>query len=94
MVQNTVRYRRLPPVFFSLLDSYREYLREPAAEFLGVMILIIFGNGVDCQVVLSANTTVASSPKGVSLLLNVSGTLADQIQIPGLSLAQLRVGCW
>ncbi|EPQ51046.1 aquaporin, partial [Gloeophyllum trabeum ATCC 11539] len=33
-----------------------EYLREPAAEFLGTMILIIFGTGVDCQVVLSGNT--------------------------------------
>ncbi len=36
------------------------------AEFFGVMILIIFGNGVDCQVVLSGNTGVSSSPKGVS----------------------------
>ncbi len=43
-----------------------EVLREPVAEFFGVMILIIFGAGVDCQVVLSANTGVASSPKGVS----------------------------
>lgn len=30
------------------------------------MILIIFGTGVDCQVVLSANPAVAPSPKGVS----------------------------
>ncbi|KAI0081664.1 aquaporin [Panus rudis PR-1116 ss-1] len=42
----------------------REWIKEPAAEFFGVMILIIFGNGVDCQVVLSQNTGVASSPKG------------------------------
>ncbi|KAI0690457.1 aquaporin [Cerioporus squamosus] len=48
----------------------REVLREPAAEFFGVMILIIFGAGVDCQVVLSANTGVASSPKGDYLSLN------------------------
>ncbi|TFK87343.1 hypothetical protein K466DRAFT_586474 [Polyporus arcularius HHB13444] len=40
----------------------REVLREPVAEFFGVMILIIFGAGVDCQVVLSGNTGVASSP--------------------------------
>ena len=45
---------------------YSELIREPAAEFFGVMILIIFGAGVDCQVVLSANTNVASTPKGVS----------------------------
>ncbi|KAI0632398.1 aquaporin [Trametes polyzona] len=48
----------------------REYLREPAAEFFGVMILIIFGAGVDCQVVLSADSRVASSPKGDYLSLN------------------------
>lgn len=40
-------------------------LREPAAEFTGVMLLIIFGTGVDCQVVLSSNPSVAPSPKGV-----------------------------
>lgn len=45
---------------------HSEIIREPMAEFFGVMILIIFGNGVDCQVVLSGNTAVASSPKGVS----------------------------
>lgn len=47
-----------------------EYIREPAAEFFGVMILIIFGAGVDCQVVLSSDTRVASSPKGVSASLS------------------------
>lgn len=35
------------------------------AEFTGVAVLIIFGAGVDCQVVLSSNTGVASSQKGV-----------------------------
>lgn len=57
-----------------VLTSYyhREWIHEPAAEFLGVFILIIFGNGVDCQVTLSgANTAVASSGKGVSLLLDI-----------------------
>lgn len=47
-------------------EPYREPIREYVAEFFGVMILIIFGAGVDCQVVLSGNTAVASSPKGVS----------------------------
>ncbi|EMD40099.1 hypothetical protein CERSUDRAFT_112306 [Gelatoporia subvermispora B] len=42
----------------------REAIKEPAAEFFGVMILIIFGAGVDCQVTLSANTGVAASQKG------------------------------
>lgn len=42
-----------------------EYIREPAAEFTGVMLLIIFGTGVDCQIVLSTNPGVSGSPKGV-----------------------------
>lgn len=41
-------------------------LKEPLAEFFGVMFIILFGAGVDCQVVLSGNPAVASSPKGVS----------------------------
>ncbi|KAG5643533.1 hypothetical protein DXG03_000725 [Asterophora parasitica] len=44
--------------------KYKQVLREPVAEFTGVMILIIFGAGVDCQVVLSTNPAVASSPRG------------------------------
>jgi len=34
------------------------------AEFTGVAILVIIGVGVNCQVSLSSNTGVASSPKG------------------------------
>ncbi|KAJ7644861.1 aquaporin [Roridomyces roridus] len=45
-------------------SRYRMCLREYVAEFLGVCILIIFGTGVDCQVVLSTATGVAASPKG------------------------------
>ncbi|KAI0712513.1 aquaporin [Earliella scabrosa] len=48
----------------------REVIKEPAAEFFGVMILIIFGAGVDCQTVLSTNTAVAASPMGNYLSLN------------------------
>jgi len=49
----------------------REYVREPAAEFLGTMILVIFGCGGSCQVVLSSSTAVSSTPKGDSLSLNL-----------------------
>ncbi|KAF8195403.1 aquaporin [Pholiota molesta] len=45
-------------------------IREPFAEFLGVAILIIFGNGVDCQVVLSGKTAVAAAAKGDYLSIN------------------------
>ncbi|CAA7262912.1 unnamed protein product [Cyclocybe aegerita] len=50
--------------------EWREYLREPFAEFLGVAILIIFGTGVVCQVFLSANTGVSATPRGDWLALN------------------------
>ncbi|THU91320.1 aquaporin-like protein [Dendrothele bispora CBS 962.96] len=33
-----------------------QWLREPAAEFAGVMILVIFGAGAGCQANLSTNT--------------------------------------
>ncbi|KAF7318245.1 hypothetical protein HMN09_00333000 [Mycena chlorophos] len=39
-------------------------LREPFAEFLGVAILVIFGSGVNLQVLLSSDNGVSSSPKG------------------------------
>ena len=45
-----------------------QILREAAAEFTGVMILVIFGTGVICQAVLSSNSAVAPAPKGVSAL--------------------------
>lgn len=58
-------------VLRSTIIRQRQIVREPAAEFLGVMILIIFGNGVDCQVVLSGNPGVASSSKGVCSLFRM-----------------------
>ena len=50
---------------------HRELIREPAAEMLGTMILTLFGTAGNCQVVLSANTGVASSPKGDYLSLAI-----------------------
>ncbi|KAF8334403.1 aquaporin-like protein [Amanita rubescens] len=50
--------------------KYRQIIREGAAEFLGVMILIIFGTGVVCQITLSANPNISPSPKGDYLSLN------------------------
>ncbi|KAF8345029.1 aquaporin-like protein [Amanita rubescens] len=50
--------------------KYRQIIREGAAEFLGVMILIIFGAGVVCQISLSANPKISPSPKGDYLSLN------------------------
>lgn len=60
------------------LISERYAIREPAAEFLGTMIFIIFGTGVNCQVFLSINPNVEVVPRGVSecyllFLSNVHG---------------------
>ncbi|KAG9096204.1 hypothetical protein FRC06_008911, partial [Ceratobasidium sp. 370] len=78
----------------------RAKLREPAAEFLGTMILIVFGTGVDCQVVLSGSTAVASSPKGEYLSISfgwavgtalgvwVSGGISGGHINPAVTLAQ------
>ncbi|KIK61299.1 hypothetical protein GYMLUDRAFT_243493 [Collybiopsis luxurians FD-317 M1] len=44
--------------------NYRQIIREIAAEFAGVMILVIFGTGAISQVVLSSDTSVVSTPKG------------------------------
>jgi len=63
------------------------------AEFLGVVILIIFGNGVDCQVVLSANQGVAPSPKGVSLMQPLASAIRDVPDIfTELSIYQFWMG--
>ncbi|OBZ68683.1 hypothetical protein A0H81_11172 [Grifola frondosa] len=61
-----VHYTRYP----NRWSRIREQLREPAAEFFGTMVLIIFGNGVDCQVVLSSHPSVAASPFGSYLSLS------------------------
>lgn len=41
-------------------------MREFIAEFAGVAVFLIIGTGVDCQVVLSTDTAIAPSPRGVS----------------------------
>lgn len=45
-------------------------MREYFAEFLGVAILIFFGNGVNNQVVLSGNTAVSPDQKGSYLSIS------------------------
>ena|ERR1700761_9065311 len=59
--------------------SNRELIREPAAEMLGTMILTLFGTAGNCQVVLSANTGVASSPKGDYLSLAIGWACGQSI---------------
>ncbi|CDO69991.1 hypothetical protein BN946_scf184973.g1 [Trametes cinnabarina] len=66
MEELTEHYTRYP----NRWSRYRDLIKEPVAEFFGVMILIIFGTGVDCQVILSRNTKVAAVPFGDYLSLN------------------------
>ncbi|KAG2151318.1 major intrinsic protein superfamily membrane channel protein [Suillus clintonianus] len=51
-------------------SRFRYAIREPAAEFLGTMIFVIFGTGVNCQVFLSMNPNVEAVPRGDFLSLN------------------------
>jgi len=50
----------------------RYVIREPAAEFLGTMIFVIFGTGVNCQVFLSIDPNVEAVPRGTFLSLNLA----------------------
>ncbi|KAB5593212.1 membrane protein [Ceratobasidium theobromae] len=75
-------------------------MREPVDEFLGTMILLVFGTGVDCQVVLSGNAAVSSSQKGgylsisfgwaigVALGVWVSGGISGGHLNPAVTLVQ------
>lgn len=58
------------PAFLIRLQDIRHAIREPMAEFFGVALLIIFGAGSACQVVLSTNPDVASSARGSFLSIN------------------------
>ncbi|KAK7059643.1 aquaporin-like protein [Favolaschia claudopus] len=54
----------IDPTHKNSLRRIRDMLREPVAEFLGVAILVIFGAGVNCSILLSTVPGVSSSPKG------------------------------
>ena len=47
----------------------RHTIREPAAEFLGTMVLVLIGTAGNAQGVLFSSTDVSSSPAGVSNIL-------------------------
>ena len=65
----TIRYFLIISVLLDFSSSWRNHCREPLAELLGVCVLIVFGTGVDCQVVLSTDTDVAPSHRGVCIFL-------------------------
>ncbi|KAK0443105.1 putative aquaporin 4 [Desarmillaria tabescens] len=97
--QSSHSLRDIPPKHddHNLWWKYRQILREPAAEFAGTMLLVIFGTGVNCQASLSTNSGVASSPKGdwgsstillaIALGAWVSGGVSDGHLNPAITLA-------
>ncbi len=52
--------------------KHRHEIRAPMAEFLGVAVFVAIGAGADCSVVLSTNSNVSSTPKGVSIYFSRS----------------------
>ncbi|KAF5095812.1 hypothetical protein D0Z00_003001 [Geotrichum galactomycetum] len=52
---NSYVYPSKGPSDLPLWPRIRHFLREPLAEFLGTMMIILFGDGVVAQVVLSKN---------------------------------------
>ncbi|KIM64401.1 hypothetical protein SCLCIDRAFT_114883 [Scleroderma citrinum Foug A] len=74
----------------------RACIREPLAEFLGTMILIIFGCGGNCQAVLSTNTASFLSLNfgwavGLGLGVWVSGGISGGHLNPAVTLALASV---
>lgn len=56
---------------------------EYAGEFFGIMILVLFGTGANCQVNLSANTNVSATPAGVNIILIFTTvTYCDDVAFP------------
>ncbi|KAH6910635.1 aquaporin-like protein, partial [Coprinopsis sp. MPI-PUGE-AT-0042] len=49
----------------------RAALREPMAEFIGAALILIFGAGAGCSVVLSGHPDVAGSSRGDWLSINI-----------------------
>ncbi|KAF9523232.1 aquaporin-like protein [Crepidotus variabilis] len=68
--QSSVTSKRFPSTIARLLkprkafNHIRHVLHQELAEFFGMTVFIFFGTAVNCQVVLSTNTGIASSPKG------------------------------
>jgi glycerol uptake facilitator-like aquaporin len=81
-----------------LITLSRYAIREPAAEFLGTMIFVIFGTGVNCSVFLSVDPNVEAVPRGVSrcyqrliFTIQAQGEIQYRISFRSI-LAGLQVG--
>ncbi|TFK73625.1 putative aquaporin 4 [Pluteus cervinus] len=65
----------------SLWSKYRDFAREPLAEFLGTAILVILGTGANCSTALSTSPKVASSPHGGALSGNIGWALGVSLGV-------------
>lgn len=54
-------------------SKLRPAIREPAAEFLGTMVLVLIGTAGNAQGVLFDSTNVSPSPAGVNVFLHRLG---------------------
>jgi len=72
MGKNTVEYHALIALPNNANIHPREMIKEPAAEMLGTMVLILVGTGVNCQFALSADENISPSPKGSYLGFNIA----------------------
>jgi hypothetical protein len=66
---------------------------------LGTMVLILFGNGVDCQVVLGGSTKVVPGAKGDYLSLNFGWAIGErrippQLVVIANTVAGAALGVW
>lgn len=60
----------------------RAHIREPAAEFLGAMVLAIIGTGATAQTNLTGNSAISPSGQGsMAAATNLSGPLAWGIAV-------------
>jgi hypothetical protein len=86
-----------PPliVLLTLYCRARNVIREPAAEMLGTMVLILFGTGAICQVVLGGSTKVDSASKGDWLSLNMGWAVGESRPPPSIPqvVADTRAVC-
>lgn len=83
----------LSVLYLDVLPLPREMPREYSAEMLGTMVMIFFGNGVDCQVVLSSNTSVSPTGKGDYLSLNFGWACGTLFPLLARTLHSIPILC-
>ena len=65
------------------------------AEFIGAALILIFGAGAGCSVVLSGNPAISSTTRGVSTYATICdfASFTDASVVLGLAFSQHWMGC-